>query len=181
MCSGGGDSTSHSSVSSMRGTTTVGVPSAADSITSDGSGGTISKPGLRAFTHRVSYACARAHALSTRQAGTGGARRKGGAGLGGRRDKERQRRRHLKPDVSRASAKATGVALKDSGAAARRRSAPGQGGCMDESACAACVPRRPAKGAQAGCDGAPCRTDLARTASISQMYMRQVTCFTTCP
>ena len=86
----------------------------------------------------------------------------------GKLEQQRQRRRHLKPDVSRASPpRATGVALKDSGAAARRRSAPGEGGCMGESACAACLPRRPAKGALAGCDGAPCRTDLARTASIS--------------
>ena len=66
----------------MRGTTTVGVPSAADSITSDGSGGTISKPGLRAFTHRVSYACARAQAKHA-TGGHGRGTAEGGSGVGG--------------------------------------------------------------------------------------------------
>ena len=116
VCSGGGDSTSHSSVSSMRGDTTVGVPSAADSSTSGGSGPTIEKPGLQRdgdapqLTRGDLY-CGRA--------GCAFASVKGG-------------RWHLKPEVSRsAPPNGTGVALRLRGAAWRLRldrSAPAQNG-----------------------------------------------------
>jgi len=54
VCSGGGDSMSHSSVSSMRGSTTVGFPSAPLSSTMGGSSSITENPSLRAFTARLS-------------------------------------------------------------------------------------------------------------------------------
>eukprot|EP00966_Prymnesium_polylepis_P308762 7134990-Prymnesium_polylepis.1 len=67
VCSGGGDSTSHSSVSSMRGETTSGVtPSSAISSTSAGSSSMTLKPGLRSRAHGTATARERAPASSER-------------------------------------------------------------------------------------------------------------------
>lgn len=117
VCSGGGDSTSHSSVSSMRGDTTVGVPSAADSSTSGGSGPTIEKPGLQRDGDAPQLT--RGDLSYCGRAGCAFASVKGG-------------RWHLKPEVSRsAPPNGTGVALRLRGAAWRLRldrSAPAQNG-----------------------------------------------------